>query len=279
MSVDLAQALQDFSATVDFIRKTNQQIYDVYVNPTPKAVTIYGPDGQVISSVPNRAKLVAEFEEWKNSARIEFNSANICPNPYLIDSDGSGVPDGLAFVNTKILSTTVLTPKKDGTPDEQIAYKLIAFALRGNPEEEFSGNNLTIFSRFRVLKLEAELTTTPGQDAILIFFPANAFIGRGQNKQVITNGCFYYLPEDYTGKLAYRWDSPYGAKLISPNDNETWKPGFHVWLDVQTLNDSSYYGFIFAARNALGSSFNATVYIAAPFTIPGFSYGFGVTLR
>ena len=62
MSVDLAKALQDFSSAVDFMRRNAQQLWDVYLNPSPKTVTIYGPDGQVISSVPNRAKLVAEYD-------------------------------------------------------------------------------------------------------------------------------------------------------------------------------------------------------------------------
>ncbi len=56
MSVDLARALQDFSSAVDFMRRNAQQLWDVYLNPDPKEVTIYGPDGRAIKEVPNLAK-------------------------------------------------------------------------------------------------------------------------------------------------------------------------------------------------------------------------------
>jgi hypothetical protein len=94
MGVDLAKVLQDFSSAVDFIRKTNEQIYDVYVNPAPKDVTIYGPDGQVISSVPNRAKLVAEFEDWKANVRREYPAVNLL-DPLIslgLKTDSNGNP-------------------------------------------------------------------------------------------------------------------------------------------------------------------------------------------
>ena len=282
MTFNFSELQQKVDRLLYNVAEQNRRAYQLFYDPTPRDVQLPQIDenGNLTTvTIPNRAKILTEFNSWKENARIEFNSANICPNPYLIDSDNSGIPDGLAFANTKVLSTTVLTPKKDGNSDEQIAYRLMAFVFNGDPDREIRGNQGTIFNRFKVLKLKAEVTTTPGMDAILLFFPANAFIGRGQGKQTITNGCFYYLPDDYTGKLKYRWDSPYGDVFIRPDDNEAFSPGFHMWLEVQTLKDSSNYGFIFAARNAANTTFNVTLYVAAPFTIPGFSYGFGVTLK
>jgi|GEM_PF-2606753 len=145
---DLAKALQDFSSTVDFIRKTNQQIYDVYVNPTPKDVTIYGPDGQVISSVPNRAKLVAEFEEWKANVRGEYPLVNIHHNTLLQASTDSSlkIPDGYNY-NANLIDVAEIIPVPAAVDDPEsrhpIAKEFLDWAL-GNHGNYVYGHTFNI---------------------------------------------------------------------------------------------------------------------------------------
>jgi hypothetical protein len=175
MSVDLAQALQDFSSTVDFIRKTNQQIYDVYVNPTPKDVTIYGPDGQVISSVPNRAKLVAEFEDWRANVRREYPAFNILQNPWFIDTDGDGKLNSPLSVwvtsDHSVEENTVYAYNDDSLPDIVKQALLDVKAVRINTDGNLT--NCCIIP-FNVQKVVIKGTYDGGRGVLL---PGNAVKG------------------------------------------------------------------------------------------------------
>jgi len=277
MGVNLAEVQQKIDRLLYNIAEQNRHAYSIFYDPNPQDVELPQLDenGNLTTvKIPNRAKIKAEVDNFIAGARKEFSSANICPNPELVDSNGDGYPDGIAFANTKVVDKSVITPKSDGTADEQIAYKLVAYALTGDENANVSTGNLgTISGKFKVFKVTADLSQA---DSLMIFFPDNYFVGRFEKKQLLTRGCFYYLPEDYTGKLQYRYDEPYGDILIRPDDENAFTQGLHKWLEVQSIKGSSHYNFVFSARRANGYTGQATIYIALPFIIGGFSYGFGV---
>ena len=277
MGLNLAEIQQKLDRLIQNIAEQNRRAYQIFYDPNPQDVTLPQLDenGNLVNvTIPNRAKILADFTAWREGARIEFSSANICPNPELVDSNNDGYPDGIAFANTYVADKAIITPKVDGTTDEQIAYKLIAFALTGNENADVSTGNLaTVSGKFKVFKVTADFSKA---NSLMIFFPANYFVGHYEKKQLVSRGCFYYLPEDYTDKLEYRYDSPYGDTYLHPENNTAFTRGFHKWLEVQSIKESSYYNFIFSARAINNYTGQATVYIALPFIVGGFSYGFGV---
>ena len=56
MAIDLNQAIQELLDSVNYQKKIQEQLFDIYLNPTPKTVTIYGPDGKALGGIPNVAK-------------------------------------------------------------------------------------------------------------------------------------------------------------------------------------------------------------------------------
>jgi hypothetical protein len=99
MSVDLAQALQDFSSVVDFMRRNAQQLWDVYLNPNPQTVAIYGPDGQVVNSVPNLAK-------WRQIVWEDALSA-MTKTIYINQRDGSDENDGTSSSPVRTINEAI----------------------------------------------------------------------------------------------------------------------------------------------------------------------------
>ena len=73
----------------EIVRKS----WALHFDPTPRDINVsfYDETGNLTNvTIPNRAKILADFETWKEETRREFPFINILANPYMRDTDGDG---------------------------------------------------------------------------------------------------------------------------------------------------------------------------------------------
>ena len=93
MGINLAEIQQKVDRLLFNMAEQNRRAYSVFYDPNPQDVELPQLDenGNLVTvKIPNRAKVLADFEAWREGARGEFPFVNILANPYMLDTDGDG---------------------------------------------------------------------------------------------------------------------------------------------------------------------------------------------
>jgi hypothetical protein len=93
MGINLAEIQQKVDRLLYNIAEQNRRAYSLFFDPNPQEVELPQLDenGNLITvKIPNRAKVLADFEAWRGGARGEFPFVNILANPYMLDTNGDG---------------------------------------------------------------------------------------------------------------------------------------------------------------------------------------------
>lgn len=94
MSINLAEIQQKVDRLLYNIAEQNRKAYQLFYDPNPQDVSLPQLDenGNLVTvSIPNRAKILEDFNNWRQKVRGEFPFVNILENPYMIDTDGDGI--------------------------------------------------------------------------------------------------------------------------------------------------------------------------------------------
>ena len=99
MGINLTEISQKVLDTVSNASNVFRKMYDLHYNPNPLDVSMEYIDenGQKrATNVPNRSKVLGEFEEWKNGVRNEFPVINLYEHPadFGRDLNSTDVPAG-----------------------------------------------------------------------------------------------------------------------------------------------------------------------------------------
>ena len=85
-------AIRTLKTAGEIVRKS----YDMFYNPNPLDVQteVYDENGNLITAtLPNRAKIHQDYENWRANVRKEYPFINILKNSNMLDVDGDGVLD------------------------------------------------------------------------------------------------------------------------------------------------------------------------------------------
>jgi len=91
--MNLTELQQKVDRLIFNIAEQNRRAYQLFYDPNPQDVILPQLDenGNLVNvTIPNRAKILADFEAWREGARGEYPFVNILANPYMLDTDGDG---------------------------------------------------------------------------------------------------------------------------------------------------------------------------------------------
>ncbi|WP_456436905.1 hypothetical protein [Desulfurobacterium sp.] len=124
MGLNLAEIQQKLDRLIQNMSEQNRRAYQIFYDPNPQDVELPQLDenGNLVNvTIPNRAKILADFEVWKEGARGEYPFVNILANPYMLDTDGDGNLDsplpGYADGDYSIVEKQVYAWNDSSLPD------------------------------------------------------------------------------------------------------------------------------------------------------------------
>ena len=82
MGLNLAEIQQKLDRLIQNIAEQNRQAYQIFYDPNPQDVTLLQLDenGNLVNvTIPNRAKILADFTAWREGAREEFVGTKLIP--------------------------------------------------------------------------------------------------------------------------------------------------------------------------------------------------------
>ncbi|WP_456459703.1 hypothetical protein [Desulfurobacterium sp.] len=135
MGLNLAEIQQKLDRLIQNMSEQNRRAYQIFYDPNPQDVELPQLDenGNLVNvTIPNRAKILADFKTWKEETRREFPFINILFNPYMSDTDGDGNLDsplpGYVAGDYSIEENTVYAWNDSSLPDvvKQAFYEIDA---------------------------------------------------------------------------------------------------------------------------------------------------------
>ena len=99
MGLNLAEIQQKLDRLIQNMSEQNRRAYQIFYDPTPQDVELPQldeNDNLVNVTIPNRAKILADFEAWRESARREYNVLLEYPVLYVDPVDGNDSNSGIS---------------------------------------------------------------------------------------------------------------------------------------------------------------------------------------
>jgi len=155
MGLNLAEIQQKLDRLIQNIAEQNRRTYQIFYDPNPQDVTLPQLDenGNLVNvTIPNRAKILADFEAWKKGAQEEFVGTQLISSNW---SSTAGV--SYAYGNTGDISITTectlkhdTNPNSDGTPTQSDLYDAGGNHLLTLPLHPAAGYKSAVFPTIKV---------------------------------------------------------------------------------------------------------------------------------
>jgi len=264
MGLNLAEIQQKLDRLIQNISEQNRRAYQIFYDPNPQDVTLPQLDknGNLVNvTIPNRAKILADFTAWREGAREEFGTVNLLKNTQFLDSNDDNFPDGYyTYYSSSATKTyTLITPDKnaaDGT-DEKIASQVLAKAFTGDENDTGSWTHDWSDAIYKILKVTLQ-GFEPGD-----IWSLNQKTIQIPSGSTITRGVSIYIPEVYQDISFSVFDNP-GGSTYDGLDDIVNQSGFFNLYAVQKGTASGNLGFLLNVSNKSSSTKDITFYVGFP---------------